>query len=446
MREDAIEIARRLRAAGHEALLAGGCVRDALRGVEPKDHDIATSARPEEVRALFDRTVDVGAAFGVVVVLHGSSQCEVATFREDLGVLDGRHPASVRFCDARADALRRDFTVNGMFQDPETLEVLDFVGGREDLRARRIRAIGDPETRFREDCLRMLRAVRFATTLGFAIDLPTMRAARALAPRILDVSAERIRDELLKILLSGSGGRGLGLLDEAGLLAPLLPEIKALDGLEQPPEFHPEGDVLTHTRMLLDGYREGGGAVALAALLHDVGKAPCAARNERGRITFQNHAARGAEMAEEILRRLRLPTREIEQVRELVACHMDWPNLPRMRSARRRRFLLREDFPLHSELHRLDCESSHRDLSLLRGAAEERARLLAEPPPMRPLIDGEALKRLGFRPGPAFRRMLDDLVDQQLEGRVRDAAEAERYLLRRYRPPDGRPFAEGEGR
>ncbi|MGH7163834.1 MAG: CCA tRNA nucleotidyltransferase, partial [Planctomycetota bacterium] len=236
-REFATGIALALRDAGHSALLAGGCVRDRLRGVAPKDYDVATSARPEEVQAIFPKTVAVGAAFGVVVVVEGDLRVEVATFREDVGVADGRHPASIRFADARADALRRDFTVNGLFEDPATGEVLDFVGGREDLEARVVRTIGDPATRFREDRLRMLRAVRFGVQLDFRIEPATAAALRAMADGIAGVSAERIREELCRILLSGRGGRGLGLLHEAGLLRAILPEIAALDGVEQPAEF-----------------------------------------------------------------------------------------------------------------------------------------------------------------------------------------------------------------
>jgi poly(A) polymerase len=444
-RAPALDVARRLRAAGHEALFAGGCVRDRLRGVEPVDYDVATSARPPEVEALFERTVAVGAAFGVVVVVTGGGDVEVATFREDVGVADGRHPASVRFADARADALRRDFTVNGMFEVPETGEVLDFVGGREDLRARRIRAIGDPALRFREDRLRILRAIRFATVLDFAVDAPTMDAIRTHAPAIRDVSAERIGAELLRIVCSGRGGRGIGLLREAGLLARLLPEVEALHAVPQPSRFHPEGDVLTHTRMLLDGYREGGEAVALAALLHDVGKPPTAVR-ERGRIAFPNHAKVGAAMAVEVCARFRYPNRVTTLVEDLISRHMDWPALPKMREAKRRRALLDPEFDRHMELHRLDCEACHRDLSIHRYAREQRRALDAEPPPVRPLLGGDALKEMGFLPGPAFRVILEALVDAQLEGRVRDAADASRFVRAHYAPPDGRALAGEEPR
>jgi len=440
-RAAALRVARRLQSAGHEALFAGGSVRDRLRGVEPHDHDVATSARPEEVQGLFERTVGVGAAFGVILVVIDDEQIEVATFREDHGIADGRHPASVRFTDARADALRRDFTINGMFEVPETGEVLDFVGGRADLEARCIRTIGDPDARFREDRLRILRAIRFATVLDFRIDPDTMAAVRTHAPAIDDVSAERIRDELTKMLVSGRGGRGVGLLKEAGLLRRLLPEVNALDGVAQPARFHPEGDVLTHTRMLLDGYRRGGPAVALAALLHDIGKESTACINDKGREAFPNHAKVGAAMATDVCRRLRYPNRVTETVNDLVLRHMDWPALPQMREAKRRRMLLEEDFALHMELHRLDCEACHRDLSIHDYAWEQRRKIEAEPPPIAPLLNGHALKEMGFTPSPAFKTMLDALVDAQLEERVTDADEAQAFIRSRFAPPDGRPLA-----
>jgi poly(A) polymerase len=444
-RDLAVRVARRLREAGHQALFAGGCVRDHLRGETPLDFDIATSATPEEVQALFDETVPVGVEFGVVLVVHEGCPFEVATFREDLGVHDGRHPAAVRFADAETDARRRDFTINGMFLDVETGEVIDFVGGRVDLAERLVRAIGDPAERFREDRLRMLRAIRFATALDFRLDPETMAAVRAHAPAIGDVSAERIRDELTKLLLSGRGGRGVGLLLEAGLLQVLLPEVLVLGDIPQPARFHPEGDVLTHTRMLLDAYEGGGEAIALAALLHDIGKAPTYTINEKGHHSYPNHADKGAEMATVILERLRYPNRVVAQVHELIRRHMVWPTLPKMREAKRRRFLLAEDFAGHLELHRLDVEACHRDLAIFTYAREERRKLDLEPPPVRPLLSGHDLKAMGFSPGPAFRRMLDALVDAQLEGTVGDASAARAFLLARFEPPDGRPVA-GEAR
>lgn len=440
-RDLAIHVARRLREAGHQALLAGGCVRDQLRGETPLDYDLATSALPEEVEALFEETVPVGAEYGVVLVVCEGRSFEVTTFREDLGVRDGRHPAAVRFVDAETDARRRDFTINGMFLDPETGEVIDFVGGQRDLAQRLVRAIGDPAERFREDRLRMLRAVRFATVLDYRIEPDTMAAVQANAPAIAEVSAERVRDELTRLLISGRGGRGVGLLLEAGLLQVLLPEVAALDGIPQPFRFHPEGDVLTHTRMLLDGYLTGGEAIALAALLHDIGKAPTYTLNDKGRHSYPNHADVGADMADGILRRLRYPNRIIAQVHELVRRHMVWPTLPKMREAKRRRFLLDEDFASHLELHRLDVEACHRDLGIHAYAAEERRKLDLEPPPVRPLLSGHDLKEMGFSPGPAFRRMLDALVDAQLEGTVGDAPAARAFLRARFEPPDGRPVA-----
>lgn len=440
-RDLAVRVAQRLRDAGHRALFAGGCVRDELQGLAPLDFDIATSAPPQEVQALFDRTIPVGERFGVVLVLEEGRRFEVATFREDLGIRDGRHPAAVRYADAEADAGRRDFTINGMFLDPETGAVIDYVGGQRDLEARLVRAIGDPAERFREDRLRMLRAIRFATTLEFRVDPATMAAIRAHAPAIGDVSAERIRDELTKLLVSRRGGRGVGLLLEAGLLQVLLPEVAALDGVPQPARFHPEGDVLTHTRMLLDAYEDGGEAVALAALLHDVGKAPTYTLNDKGRHSYPNHADVGAEMATAILRRLRYPNRVVTQVHELVRRHMVWPTLPKMREAKRRRFLLQEDFASHLELHRLDVEACHRDLGIHVYAKQERDKLDREPPPVRPLLSGHDLKDLGFVPGPAFRAMLEALVDAQLEGAVEDAPGARTFVLERFRPPDGRPVA-----
>jgi poly(A) polymerase len=441
----ALEVARRLRAAGHEALFAGGCVRDRLRGIEPKDYDVATSARPEEVQALFPRNVPTGAAFGVIRVVGDEGDVEVATFREDIGGSDGRHPAGVRYADARADALRRDFTINGMFEDPESGEVIDFVGGRGDLRAGVVRTIGDPAARFCEDHLRLLRAVRFATLLGFVIERQTARAIRTHAPLLAKVSSERVRDELVRILTSGRGGRGIGLMAELGLLPPVLPEVAALDGVAQSAEFHPEGDVLTHTRLVLEEYREGGAIVAMAALLHDVGKPATAERGPDGRIGFPGHADLSARMAREICRRLRFSAAETDAIEALVAHHMDFPNIPKMREAKRRRFLLRPDFEAHLELHRMDCRASHGKLDLYAWCVERRAALLAEPPPLRPLLSGHDLKAMGFEPGPAFRTILDALLDAQLEERVRNAAEAQRFVLSRYAPPNGKSIAEGAG-
>ncbi|MEM8885236.1 MAG: CCA tRNA nucleotidyltransferase [Planctomycetota bacterium] len=432
MRETATQVARTLRAAGFEALFAGGCVRDRLLGRPVNDYDVATSATPDEVQAHFAKTVAVGAAFGVVLVVEDGVEVEVATFREDLGYADGRHPEAVRFTDAKEDARRRDFTVNGMFEDPETGEILDFVDGRADLARRCIRAIGDPRARFREDRLRMLRAVRFATVLDFTIDPDTRAAVDAEAEHIRDVSAERIRDELTKLLVSGRGGRGLGLLLDTGLLARVLPEAVAMHRCEHYTPFHPEGDVMTHTRMLLDDLREADPALAWAALLHDIAKPVTVHWTDRGRRSFARHAAVGAEMSVEILERLRFPRKFIEQVESLVAQHMTFPTVSDMRTARQRRFLLQEDFTRHLELHRMDCEACHRDLRIHQWAREERARLDAEPPPIQPFLSGGDLIAMGFRPGPLFREMLEALKDAQLTGDVADRAQADAFIRARY--------------
>jgi poly(A) polymerase len=438
----ALSVAGRIRAAGHEALFAGGCVRDHLLGRSISDYDIATSAPPDAVQALFERTVAVGAAFGVIIVVEDGAEIEVATFREDVGIADGRHPEAVRFTDARADAARRDFTVNGMFEDPESGAVLDYVGGRKDLRRGVVRAIGDPIERFREDRLRMLRAVRFATVLDFVIDRPTRAAIVAECENIAAVSAERVRDELTKILISGRGGRGLGLLHEVGLLERLLPEVAALVDLAHDTPFHPEGDVFTHTRLLLDNFRGGGEALAWAALLHDIGKAPTVTTTDRGRRAFFGHESVGAEMSVAVLDRLRLPRRTTQQVERLVARHMVWPNLPKMRIARQRRFLLDDEFELHRELHRLDCAACHNDLSLHRWSGEERARLDAEPPPLELLLSGRDLIAMGYAPGPPFSVMLEELKDAQLSGAVPDAESARKFIVSRFALPNGKPLAE----
>ncbi len=442
-RTQAKKVARGLTAAGHRALFAGGCVRDHLRGEKPKDFDIATSATPEQVMELFPETKAVGAAFGVVLVLQDGAACEVATFREDVGILDGRHPKEVRFTDAEEDANRRDFTINGLFEDPLTGEIFDYVGGREDLNANLVRRFGDAQERFREDRLRKMRAVRYATELDFRLDPATADAIRADAGAIEEVAQERLRDELNLMLLSGHAGRGIGLMHELGLLEILLPEVAALDGVPQPPQYHPEGDVLTHTRLLCDTYHDEGLPVALACMLHDIGKATTTVVHDDGKIASPKHAGVGAEMTEEVLRRFRYPNRIIEHVTELVARHMDLPTVPLMREAKRRRFLFREDFDDLLELHRIDCTSSHGMLDIYESMKLERERILAEPPPLEPLLHGRDLIELGFVPGPAFSVMLKTLVDAQLEDRIRTRPEAEKFILDRFAKPDGRTIAGG---
>jgi poly(A) polymerase len=423
-REAASQIARRLREKGYEAYFVGGCVRDLVMGREPADYDIATDATPENVVELFPESLTVGAQFGVVLVPRTEGDVEVATFRSDGRYTDGRHPAEVRFSKtAREDVRRRDFTINGMLLDPEKNEVLDHVGGQADIRSRRIRTIGDPMERFSEDRLRMLRAVRFAARFDFTLDPATLEAIQKLAPDIHDVSAERVRDEILKILTEGRARRGFEWLDSSGLLKEVLPEIKALQGVAQPPEFHPEGDVWTHTLMMLEGLGAGvSRTLALGVLLHDVGKP--ATFSIRERIRFDNHVEVGARMAEEILHRLRLPTKDIERVAELVRHHLRFKDFPKMRRSTQLRFIRMPAFDEHLELHRLDCLSSHGDLTnyeLARKMLEETPAVEIKPAP---LVTGHDLIAAGYKPGPLFKKILGAVEDAQLEGRLHTRGEA----------------------
>ncbi len=429
-------IVEHLRAAGHSAWLVGGCVRDLLLGGEPQDYDVATSARPEQVLELFPRAQLVGAHFGVVLVREGDAEVEVATFRSDHSYLDGRHPVAVEFeSDPRQDVIRRDFTINALLLDPETGEVLDFVGGRADLEQRLIRAVGDPDRRFAEDHLRMLRAVRFAARFGFAIEPRTFEAIRALHDRIKLISAERVRDELVRILTEGGARRGFELLDSTGLLADILPEVAAMKGVQQPPEFHPEGDVWTHTLMMLERLRNPTPTLALAVLLHDVGKPKTFRVAER--IRFDEHAEVGAEMTCDILKRLRFSNDDIRQVEALVRNHLRFKDVQNMRESTLKRFMRLDSFEEHLELHRLDCEASHGWLDNYNFVR----RKLAEAPPEvlkpKPLITGNDLIAEGYHPGPAFGRILRLVEDAQLEGRVATPEQALDFVRSRFAAPDG---------
>lgn len=430
-------VAAVLREAGHEALFCGGAVRDRLLGREPGDYDVATSATPEQGLALFPKAVTVGAQFGVLVVVGNHHSIEVATFRDDGLYVDGRRPETVRYSDARRDAQRRDFTVNALFLDPVTEEVIDYVGGRRDLERRLLRAIGDARARFREDHLRMLRAVRQAVQLDFAIEPETFDAIRRLAPLVARVSAERVRDELLKILRHGRG-KGLRLLARSGLLPVVLPEVDAMRGVTQPAAFHPEGDVFVHTCLMLDAAvlpedEDDAGALLLGILLHDVSKPATRTVDPDGRIRFNNHEALGVEASREILERLRLPRRTIDRVGALVGSHMRFANLPKMRPAKVRRFLGEEDFPLHLRLHEADCVASHGDLSLKAFCDEQLARYDAEPVLPEPLVRGADLLELGYEPGPKLGRILAWIRDRQLEGEVADKEDALRQVRERWR-------------
>lgn len=427
-------IVERLRTEGFQALYAGGAVRDRLLGRPAQDFDVATDAEPEAVMRLFPRHSAVGAAFGVVLVHQPASSVEVATFRTEAAYADGRHPAGVRYArTAREDVQRRDFTINGLLLDPVSGEVLDYVGGRADLEAGIVRAIGDPERRFSEDRLRLLRAVRFAARLGFTLETATQAAIRRQAGGIAAISAERVRDELLKMLTEGRARRAFELLHETGLLAQVLPEVAAMQGVEQPPQFHPEGDVWTHTLLMLERLPHPiEPAVALGVLLHDVGK-PRTFRRAPDRIRFDNHAAIGAAMAAAIAQRLRLANAEAALVETMVAEHMKWPELPRMRASTRKRFLRQPSIEAQLTLLRLDCAASHGDLSLY-----ELARQLLrdmKPDELRPprLLTGDDLIAMGYAPGPRFREILEAVEDAQLEGALADPAAAQRFVGERFR-------------
>lgn len=425
MEATATRLVERLRAAGHEAFFAGGCVRDMLLGREAHDIDIATSARPEEVQKLFPRTVAVGAAFGVIVVLEADFEFQVATFRSDGTYKDGRHPESVSFTTAEGDAKRRDFTVNGLFYDPIEKQVIDYVGGEADLKASILRCIGNPEERFSEDKLRLIRCVRFGASLGFQIEEETWKAVCRMAPQITVVSAERLRDELVKIFTHLSRVRGFDLLDASGLLEILLPEVTRMKGCEQPPDFHPEGDVFVHTRLMLSLLPpEVSVPLVFSVLLHDTGKPATFRRDETGRIRFNGHESVSAEITTAIFERLRFSNSETDATVVGVKNHMSFKDVKNMRVATLKRFLARPTIEDEMELHRVDCLGSHGLLDnheFLRAKQVEFSNAPLIPPP---LITGRDLIANGYKPGPLFKRILEAVEAMQLEGTVTTPAEA----------------------
>lgn len=412
-------LARRLKECGHQAFFAGGCVRDRLLGHEPDDYDIATSALPSEVIRIFPGANEVGAHFGVVIAKHGGHHIEIATFRTDGSYRDGRRPESVTFSNPVEDARRRDFTINGLFEIPESGEVIDHVGGLEDLRAGVIRAIGDPQTRFREDALRLLRAVRFAARLGFRIEPTTEQSIRDCASWLEQISPERIRDEFSRIITSPRRRAGLELLVETGLIRHFLPELTATIGCDQPPEWHPEGDVFRHTMIMLELLDATAPLeLCLAVLLHDIAKPPCRSVDPDGRIRFNGHDAMGADMAGTILRRLRFSNETIDRVSFMVSRHMQFMHVQQMRTAKLRRFMGVDTFPLEMELHRVDCASSNGftdNYEFLQAKQEELANEPIIPPP---LVTGRDLIALGMKPGPGFMDILEAIQTEQLEGRL----------------------------
>jgi poly(A) polymerase len=453
-----LAVAVRLHELGHVAYLAGGCVRDLLLGVEPHDFDVATDATPEQVMAAFPRTEAVGAHFGVVLVidknLYSSNAAaageriatEVATFRHDGAYTDGRRPDAVRFStDPREDVLRRDFTINGLlldvlrYEQGDRLEdcVLDFVGGRADLAAGVVRAIGEPERRFAEDKLRMLRAVRFAARLSFAIEPHTMRAIREFAPEIAAVSAERVREELTKILSEGGARRGFELLDESGLLAQVLPEVARMQGVQQPPQYHPEGDVWVHTLMLLEHLPSNASpTLAWGMLLHDIGKpatfTPPDPARPGDRIRFNGHVEVGVAIARNLLNRLRFSNEDAAQILSLIQHHMQFGDVMKMKQSTLKRFLRLPHFPEHLALHYADVMSSNRQTALYDFARTQFEALGGDEvrPPL--LVTGAELIAAGYKPGPAFKAILLAAEDAQLEGVVATPEAAIAWVRQRF--------------
>ena len=446
-KQHATEIVRTLREHGYQAYFAGGCVRDLLLGREPADYDVATDATPQQVMEIYPKSLAVGAQFGVVLVpmtetgapltgegpRRSKSTVEVATFRSDIGYSDGRHPDEVRFTkDPREDAQRRDFTINGMMLDPLTNEVLDFVGGRDDLKAGIVRAIGVPEQRFAEDKLRMLRAVRFAARFDYRIDSTTFHAIQDLASKIHQVSQERVREELTKMLTEGRARPAFVLLDESKLLREVLPEVSAMKGVEQPPQFHPEGDVFVHTLLLLENLEPGcSKTLAWGALLHDVGK-PATFRAAADRIRFDGHVDVGVRIAAEICRRLRFSNVETEQIVALVDNHMRFGHVFRMKESTLKRFLRLPDFAEHLALHRLDSLASHGMLDAYEFVQQQVRAIPPEAIHPVPLVTGADLIAEGYKPGPRFREILDAVEDAQLEGRLASSEEAMEFVRRKF--------------
>lgn len=433
VRERALRIVQRLQAAGFAACWVGGCVRDFLLGREPQDYDIATDALPEQIEALFPRTKAVGRKFGVMLVLDGGREFQVATFRAEADYQDGRRPQTVTFGNPQADAQRRDFTINGLFYDPLQDKLHDWVGGKADLEARIIRTIGDPFARFAEDHLRMLRAVRLAAQLDLTIEPQTLKAIRALAGKIQTISAERIRDELLRLFRPPYAARGLDLLEASGLLVEVLPEVAATRQCEQSPDYHPEGTVWNHLRLMLAQLPvDADPLLPWAVLLHDIAKPVTASRDPvTGSIRFFDHEKVGAQMAEALLQRLRFSRKQIETLIACVRYHMQFKDAPQMRTATLRRLLLRTTFPLELELHRLDCLGSHGQLSVYEFLREQAAALARQPQIRPPLLTGKDLIRLGMSPGPAMGRLLAEAREKQLADELKSRAAARAWARQR---------------
>jgi poly(A) polymerase len=431
-RDKAIAIVKRLRENGYESYLAGGCVRDMLLNKPPQDYDITTSARPDAITEIFPQTVPVGAQFGVMLVVVDGEPFEVATFRHDGLYLDGRHPSEVRYGSLREDILRRDFTINGMVYDPIDDHVIDLVEGEKDLDRRSLRAIGDPRERFAEDRLRMVRAVRLAASLDFTIEEKTLAAIGALAPTVGQISWERIGEETTRILTEGGARKGFELLDATGLLSQIMPEVAAMKGVEQSPDYHPEGDVFTHTMLLLSHMQAPAETLAYGCLLHDVGKPPCL-RREGERLTFYGHTEKGAEMAGEILKRLKRSRATWERVGYLVRNHLRHTQAPNMRLSTLKRFLGEEGIDELLELTRIDALSSNGDLQYYRFCRQKLEEFKEEEIHPAPLLRGRDLIELGFLPGPGFSEILKQVEEAQLGGELSSREQALAWVAQYYR-------------
>jgi poly(A) polymerase len=428
----ATKIVQQLQAADFAAFWVGGCVRDFLLGREPQDFDIATDAKPEQVEKLFRKTIPVGKKFGVIIVVESGHQFQVATFRAEADYQDGRRPEKIIFANAEADASRRDFTVNGLFYDPLTKKIHDWVGGEKDLRAKIIRTIGKPEERFGEDHLRLLRAVRFAAQLDFKIEAKTFAAIKTLAPKIKLISAERIRDELLKLFSPPHAAHGLILLRDSGLLEHILPELAATVACEQSPDFHPEGSVFNHIYLMLKKLpADAHESLPWTAILHDIAKPVTAEKDlQTGAIHFYGHEKIGAEMARTILNRLRFPKKQIDKIVACVLHHMQFKDVKQMRKSTLRRLLLRETFPLELELHKLDCLGSHGDLELYDFLIQQAEELKKKPAIRPPLLTGKDLIALGMKSGKELGALLHEIREKQLQDELKNKREAKSWVTK----------------
>lgn len=433
-KELASEIVKKLTQAGFVAYFAGGCVRDLMMNHSAKDYDIATTASPDQVTHLFDKTIAVGKQFGVIIVVLEGHQFEVATFRREGPYRDGRHPEAVSFTSPEKDAKRRDFTINGLFFDPLKQQMIDYVGGKRDIEAKLIKTIGEPEERFEEDHLRMLRAIRFAANLSFKIEPKTWDAIKRLRNKIHSVSQERIRDELVKMLTRANTGLGLQLLSDSGLLAEILPEIEAMKGVQQPPEYHPEGDVFIHTKMLLDQLDHPSVVLAFGALLHDVGK-PNTYSDEGGKIHFYNHPHVGVQIAEKLLTRLRFSNRETADILSCIENHMKFASVKEMRVGKLKQFVARENFETELTLHKIDCLASHGKLDLYHFLQEKVDEFKKEELKPKPILNGHDLLGIGIQAGPIMKEILEEAYSLQLEGKIKSKSDAAEWVKQNYPQP-----------